>query len=258
MRRPSGAPRPALVAGRRREIVEVERVGGDLQAVAGPLPLVLPAVAIDLDAVAFRIVEIDRLADEMVGRAGERHALLRRVEQPAREIGARRQQKCGVIEAGGAVVVGLGARRVLELHDRHPAGAQRGARLAVLQHAETDGVAVVSGEPVEVAHLERDRADVQRRAAGEGRRGGGIGCVHGARPGRLVAGAIAISAFCAAGTMGCGPQPLVRRRPASCRRLERRAGLVRFFQQALLVAQDQQRHRHDDRDRHEAEHDGGG
>src|SRR6266511_5771123 len=82
------------------------------------------------------------------------------------------------VSAGGAVVVGLGVRPVLDLDERNAAGAERGALRAAIEHREPEHVAVIIGEPVEVAYLEADRADMQRGAARESGGGGGVGGVH--------------------------------------------------------------------------------
>ena len=121
-----GRAGPGLVAGRGDQIVEVERIGGHLHVVVLPFPFVRPAVAVDLDAVAFGIVEIDRLAHRMVGGAGERHALLRNMQQPARQVAPRRNEERRVIEAGGAGVVRLGGRANVR-----DAGAARRRRRAL-------------------------------------------------------------------------------------------------------------------------------
>ena len=67
---------------------------------------------------------------------------------------------------------------MLEMDERDPAGTERGALPAAIEHGEPEYVAVIVGEPVEVAHLEADGADMERGAAREGRGGGGIGGVH--------------------------------------------------------------------------------
>ena len=83
------------------------------------------AVPVDLDAVPVGVAEVDRLADEVVGQAGQRHAVATGVRQPAREVGALGQQQREVVEAGVAVR-GPGAR-LLDEHEQLPAArAERG------------------------------------------------------------------------------------------------------------------------------------
>ncbi len=83
-----------------------------------------------------------------------------------------------MIETGGASVVRLGAGRMFEMEERYAAGPERCAVLAAVEHREPESVVVKGGEPVEVADLESDRANMQRRAACKGGRRGRIGCVH--------------------------------------------------------------------------------
>ena len=54
----------------------------------------------------------------------------------------------------------------------------RRARRAALHHREPEQIAIVIRQAIEVARDQTNRADMQRRAAGKGGRGGGIGCVH--------------------------------------------------------------------------------
>ena len=161
------------------DIFDVERIGGHLQVATGPLPGFRRPVAIDLDAVALGIVEVERLAHRVIGGAGQRHLVARHMHHPARQIGARRHQECGVIEARGARVVGLGVGAMLEMEERHVARAERRAVLAAVEHGKAEHVAVKAGKPGKIAHFEADRADMQRGAAREGGNGGGVGGVHG-------------------------------------------------------------------------------
>ena len=61
------------------------------------------AVPVDLDAVPVRVAEVDRLADEVVREADQRHAVAAGVGEPAREVDALGQQQGEVVEAGVAV-----------------------------------------------------------------------------------------------------------------------------------------------------------
>ena len=117
-----------------QDIVDIERIGDHLQFVANPLPAVRRPVEIDLHAVAFGIVEIERLAHPVVGSAGERHLVACHMQDPAREVGARRHQEGGVIEAGAAGVVGLGVGPVLEMNEGHAARTERRTILAAIEH----------------------------------------------------------------------------------------------------------------------------
>src|SRR6266700_4113683 len=135
-------------------------------------------VAIDLDAVAFGIVEVERLAHRVVGSARERDLVARHVQDPAREIATRRHQERGVIESRVARVVGLGLGPVLEVNEPHAAGAERAGVLGAIEDREPEHVAIEGGDPVEVAYPQAHRADMKRRAPGEGGGGGRVWCIH--------------------------------------------------------------------------------
>ena len=51
--------------------VQVERERGHLDLAVAHDPLVARPVAVDLDAVALRVVEVQRLGHEVVGRSGQ-------------------------------------------------------------------------------------------------------------------------------------------------------------------------------------------
>ena len=92
-------------AGRRalggaEQVLDVDRVGADAHLVAVADPLVARAVAVDLDAVPVGVAQVDRLADDVVGEAGERDAVLSRVGEPAGEVRARGHEQRVVVEAG--------------------------------------------------------------------------------------------------------------------------------------------------------------
>src|SRR6516165_4926996 len=161
-----------------QDALDVERIGGDLQITAGPLPSLRRPVAIDLDAVAFRIVEVERLAHAVVGSARERDLVARHVQDPAREVATRRHEEGGVIEPRATGVVGLGVGSVLEVNEPHAAGAERAGVLGLIEDREPEYVAVEAGETVEVARLEADRPDMERSATGEGGRGGRVWGIH--------------------------------------------------------------------------------
>ncbi len=161
-----------------QDVLDVERIGGDPQIAARPLPGFRRPVGIDLHPVALGIVEIERLAHRVVGGAGQRHPVARHMQDPAREIRPCRHQECRVIEACLARVVRLGGRVMLQMHERHAAGAQPGSIRAAVQHCEPEHVMIEGDEPVEVPDLEGDSADAQRRAAGESGCRGGVRGVH--------------------------------------------------------------------------------
>ena len=135
------------------DIFDVERIGGHLQVATGPLPGFRRPVAIDLDAVALGIVEVERLAHRVIGGAGQRHLVARHMHHPARQIGARRHAGSGVIEARGAQVVGLGVGAMLEMEERHVAAPSVALSLPRSSTARPS-TSLEAGKPGKIAHFE--------------------------------------------------------------------------------------------------------
>ena len=84
------------------------------------------------------------------------------------------------IEAGGARIVRRRVRRGFELEQGHAAGAEPRGLCVAVDDVQADRVGIEIGEAREIARLQPDRADAQRRAVGEGHGGGGVRGVHGA------------------------------------------------------------------------------
>jgi hypothetical protein len=105
----------ALRLGRQRLQVERKRVHLHALAAVGLRPGLARAIAVELDAEAVGIVEVQRLGDEVVARARECRALLRHAQQGGAELAARRIQEGAVEEA----------RRVLRGRPGPLRGAQR-------------------------------------------------------------------------------------------------------------------------------------
>ena len=170
---PQAVGRLGIVAdlgiGERDEVVDIELVGGHRHRAVAPLPERGIAVGIDLDAVTFGVVEIDGLADAVIGKARQRHAMDRGIDQPARQILARRHQERGVIEPGrvAGFVRGVGPR--LEHQQFHAARAEHCACGGALHHGKPEHVAVIVRHGIELADPDRHHADPHRRAVGEGR-----------------------------------------------------------------------------------------
>jgi hypothetical protein len=123
---------------------------------------------------AVGVTQIQRLADEVVGEAVERHAVADGVGQPRGQLAASRQEQREVVQAGEAA---RGART--RLHNEHdeltPPGAERRPRAAALAHLETDGAPVVVERAVQVGDREVHRADGRaRRQLRAGYRGAGL------------------------------------------------------------------------------------
>ena len=86
----------------------------------------------------------------MVGSAGERDPAARHVQDPAREIGAGRHQKRGVIKARLPRIIWFGIRPMREVHDRHGACAEHCLIRALFEHGEPDHIAIKSGDTIQI------------------------------------------------------------------------------------------------------------
>src|SRR5215218_9255798 len=143
----------------REERTEIERRGVHVVG-----PLVARTVAIELDAVAVRVVQVDRLADAVVARAGQRHA---GVDDSSHRVGER--LSVGVadrrMEETGRVA--RRRRRAFRLPRAQtdvvviPAGSDERRLLAVaVHHLEAEDAAVEADRTLEVADLEVNVSDV--------------------------------------------------------------------------------------------------
>ena len=81
---------------------EVQVFGADVQAAVGVLPFASRPVRVDLDAVSLRIVEVERLADEMVCGAGQGQSLFEGPPQETAKLLLPRQEDREMVEAGCA------------------------------------------------------------------------------------------------------------------------------------------------------------
>ena len=66
---------------------------------ARPHPCFTRAIGVHLDPVALGVVEVNRLADEVIGRVSEREAAHAELGEPGK-VAARRQEDGKVIQAG--------------------------------------------------------------------------------------------------------------------------------------------------------------
>ena len=169
--------------GERQQTVDVELVGGHRDRSGAPLPKRWIPIGIDLDAIAFGIVEIDGFADEVIGEARQGNAIDRHMDQPAREVLACRHQESGMKEAGRVAGFGGGLRMRFERKQPHAARAELRARCGALHHRQANHIAVEVCDWIEVADPQRHHADPHRRAAGKGRPAA-TGASLGARCGR--------------------------------------------------------------------------
>ena len=84
--------------------VDVQRQGRHLQLVAHARPLLPGAIAVDLDPVAVRIGQVERLADQVIGRAIERPTDLDEARQREGEVRPGGHEDGQVVEARRAPV----------------------------------------------------------------------------------------------------------------------------------------------------------
>jgi hypothetical protein len=94
--------------------VEVQRQCVHLERPVANRPLLPRAIAVQLDAVALRVAQVEGLAHEVIGCAGESPAGLGDALQSARQVGAGGDQDRQMEEATGAV----GAWRGIRLADQ--------------------------------------------------------------------------------------------------------------------------------------------
>ena len=150
------------------QAVDVERLRREARGHL-TLPDLARAVPVDLDPVPVGVVEVQRLADEVIGEAGERNAVARGVRQPAREVGALLDEQREVVEP--RVAGGRPGARLLDEHEQLArADAQRRPARAVFQHAQPDGAAVVVQRALEVGHRQVHGAHRRQRRDLAGRR----------------------------------------------------------------------------------------
>jgi hypothetical protein len=152
----------------RHQAVEVERDRHHLQATfCIARPQLGRAIAIQLDPIPVRVVEVDRFAHPVVGSAGQRHARVDTAPHSVGEAAAIRVQDRVVVEAGAA----RGWRR--------PAGALPGVETDVvvvaagreecrltaepLLQLEPEHIAVERERSVQVGNLEMHVADADLR-----------------------------------------------------------------------------------------------
>jgi len=130
-------------------------------------PLGRVAVGVQLDAVAIRVVQVDRLAYPMVGGAVDGDAVVEQPSERPRQFAAVGVEDGEVVEAGGAA---RRRRTAGALPGVQPdmvvvaAGGQEGGLVAVVLHQfEAQHVAVEAHRAVKIRHLEVHVADAHAR-----------------------------------------------------------------------------------------------
>src|SRR5882672_908812 len=161
-RRPAREPVAVAAAVLRENPIEIERVGAHLEPPVHHRPLGARPIAIDLDAVAVRIGEIQRLADAVIRNTLQHAVGLDHPAQRAPAIAARRHENREVIEAGRAA----DARRVLALREREEIGSTRAEprrSLVPMLNREPKMRFVEPNRSIEMGNGEMDLADAGRR-----------------------------------------------------------------------------------------------
>ena len=147
----------------------VERQRRHAHGAGVPVPLLGRAVTVDLDAVALGVAQVDRLADEMVGGAGERPARLGHAADRGRKLGAVRHEQRQMEEPGRGVRPRVRRRPVQQLDERRSvARAERDAVVVALEHAQADRELIEARHPVEVAHAQAHPAESRLRIDARG------------------------------------------------------------------------------------------
>ena len=149
---------------------ELEWVHRHAQRSAGEFPLGARAVAIDFDAVAVGVAEIERLAHGVVAGAPQRRAGVDEMAQRARQLLARGDEQRKVIEAGAATLYGSCAGLFMQDQQVAATRAERGLAVIAPVQLQTNVLLIIIKRSSKVGDDERHRAD------------GGVGvdgCGHG-------------------------------------------------------------------------------
>src|SRR5579885_203148 len=144
--------------------LDVDGVGCHLELPIDIRPFLARAVAVDLDAVAVEVGDVEGFADQMVALAWEWQARCDPVAQPASQSGAAGHENGKVIEAGIAVAVvweWLRAGLFGEEKQRRPWHAQGGGLLLLLKHGKTKREGVIFERVVQVCNRHRNKADLR-------------------------------------------------------------------------------------------------
>ena len=121
------------------------------------LPDLARPVPVDLDPVLVGVAEVDRLADEVVGDADDRHLLAGGVREPAGEVGPLRHEQGEVVQARIAAR-GPRAGLLAEHEQVLAAGPERRPAVAAAVDAQADRALVVGDRAREVGDRQVDGA----------------------------------------------------------------------------------------------------
>src|SRR5690606_18116691 len=120
------------------------------------------------DAVALRVVQIKRFADQVVRRAGDRSALFDRMTDPARKVLAARHQKSRVEKARRTRIVRLGAPILFDFQKRALPGPEHDVAVGAGKLGEADHILVIARKGVGVARLQADLGNADGSGHGKG------------------------------------------------------------------------------------------
>ncbi len=140
-----------------QELVRVEEECCHFNGAVRPAPLGAVAIPVQLDPVAFGVVEVERLAHEVVGAAGEaaRMQVCHREDRRG-ESGLGVEQDRGVEQARLAGTGVAQGRRMLKDDDWRAAAAKSDGAVRFIQYLERDRISVIGRHGVEVGDEKRD------------------------------------------------------------------------------------------------------
>src|SRR5262245_22780934 len=150
----------------RHQALQIERIRTHAQVLANEWPLDARSIAIDLDAVAVRIGEVNRLADSVVRGALQDRAGLHEPAQRPSQIGARWRQYREMVQAGRASCSGRVAT-LTQNEQIRAAGAEPANALITSVHDESKSGLVEPDRSFEIRDRQLDGADVRRGIDGE-------------------------------------------------------------------------------------------
>src|SRR5665213_3144939 len=139
----------------------------DVQAPTRIGPLAARPVRINLDAVAFRVVVVQGLADEVVGSPSQRQPLLARPAHESTQLILRWEQDREVIQAGRVSRAAAQPRRGFQPKQSLSVRPESGRALVSGQLCKAERL-VKAGLTFEVEHLQLNRAERPRGTHAEG------------------------------------------------------------------------------------------
>ena len=140
----------------------IQRIGGHHDLIALTPPGITRAIAVDLEAEAVRIIQVEGLAHQVIGYARQGPSPLDQAPHRGPERGAGRDQNGDVKQTGRAAWARRGVRTGLQGHERAALrGAERHGCSSPRQFPEAEHVTVERQRPVETADAKGHRPDVR-------------------------------------------------------------------------------------------------